>query len=428
MLIDDHLEVNPVTLIAVSDVWQGPGWWLAPDGKWYSADGGPEGAAPVDTVIPDVSAPAEVETPTIDSPTLDTPVVDIPIAETPIAETPTASGGGWQAAEPEVDEDEATSEEGWTSGFTGEIPEVAAPVPGGPVDEDPGRPVGEDSGRPVGEDPGRPVGEDTVAAASILAAPLSAAAPEKPTGRRAPDPIHRDDAWRKPNEDEVPLEAASKSRGAPAVVDLAVPKPIGTDGAVDEDTGVSPILLAIGVTAALVLMAVAINYLFFGDDDDTDVNTDPVTSTTAAPADTTGTTFEETTVAESTTIASVPSEGVEISVFDLQAGDCIESEIGTGQVQKLIKVNCELAHEFEVYREALVDRTIETYDVDAIEAQAQELCRTSLAALIPEGDDRDLMYKWFQPTEQSWNQAGNPDRVITCLLFDEGEKLFGTVG
>jgi hypothetical protein len=432
VLIDEHLEVNPVTLIAVSDVWQGPGWWLAPDGKWYSADGGPEGAAPVDTVIADVSAPAEVETPTVDSPTLDTPVVDIPIAETPVVdipiaeapvvdipiveapvvETPAASGGGWQAAEPEVDEDEATSEEGWTSGFTGEIPEVGAPVPGGPV----------------GEDPGGPVGVDTVAAASILAAPLSTAASEKSTGRRAPDPIHRDEAWRKPNEDDLPLEAASTSRGAPEVVDLAVPKPIGTEGTIDEDTGVSPVLLAIGVTAALLLMAVVINYLFFGDDDDTDVNTDPVTSTSAAPTDTTDTTFEETTVQESTTIASVPAEGVEISVFDLQAGDCIESEIGTGQVQKLIKVNCELAHEFEVYREALVDRTIETYDVDAIEAQAQELCRTSLAGLIPEGDDRDLMYKWFQPTEQSWNQAGNPDRVITCLLFDEDEKLFGTVG
>ena len=30
-----------VTLNSVSDVWQGPGWWLASDGKWYPADAEP---------------------------------------------------------------------------------------------------------------------------------------------------------------------------------------------------------------------------------------------------------------------------------------------------------------------------------------------------------------------------------------------------
>ena len=381
----------------MSDVWQGPGWWLAPDGKWYPADGGPDGD--VDTSV------------------IDTPVVDMPVVETPVVETPTSSGGGWQAAEPELDEDGATSEEGWTSGFTGEIPEVDAP------------------------ESGHPVGAEAVPAASILTPSTPEPTSEKPTSHQAPDPIHRDDAWRKPNEDGLPLEVASTSRRAPEVVDLAVPQPVGTDSTVDDNNGASPVLLATGVIAFLLLAAVAINFLFFGDDDATDLNTDPETVTSAAPATTDEptdtsdtsddgtTTVDDTTTAEETTTSqAVPSEGVEISVFDLQAGDCIESEIGTGQVQKLIKVDCELAHEFEVYREALVDKTIETYDIEAIETQAQELCRASLAALIPEDDDRDLMYKWFQPTEQSWNQAGNPDRVITCLLFDENEKLFGTVG
>lgn len=452
MLIDDRLEVNPVTLCAVSDVWQGPGWWLAPDGKWYPADGGPDVVAPVDTAIPEATIPVTaISEPTIPEPTIpeppileptvqkaaipitdepadlepprwDTPVVDIPIVDTPdvdtsivdnpVVDTPTSGSGGWQAAEPELAEDDANSEDGWTSGFTGEIPEVDAP------------------------DAGSPVAEDAVPTASVLAPPPSTADSDQATGSGTLDPIHRDEAWRKPTADGPPVEGTSTRRGAPTVVDLAVPQPGGDETTDDEKQGVSPLFMAIGAAAALLLLAVAINFFFFDDDDNTDVSTDPAPSTSAAPTttaestDTSETSVDATTTTVETTTSStsVTADSVEISVFDLQAGDCIESEIGTGQVQKLIKVDCDVAHEFEVYREALVDKTIETYDVDAIEAQAQQLCRRSLARLIPDGDDRDLMYKWFQPTEQSWNQAGNPDRVITCLVFDEGEKLVGTVG
>ncbi|MGI9606903.1 MAG: hypothetical protein ACR2P0_12260, partial [Acidimicrobiales bacterium] len=34
----------------MSDVWQGPGWWLASDGKWYPADAAPTEAAPTPVV------------------------------------------------------------------------------------------------------------------------------------------------------------------------------------------------------------------------------------------------------------------------------------------------------------------------------------------------------------------------------------------
>ena len=41
----------------MSDVWQGPGWWLAPDGKWYPADGGPADVV-VDDAAPSAPRPA----------------------------------------------------------------------------------------------------------------------------------------------------------------------------------------------------------------------------------------------------------------------------------------------------------------------------------------------------------------------------------
>ena len=120
-----------------------------------------------------------------------------------------------------------------------------------------------------------------------------------------------------------------------------------------------------------------------------------------------------------------PNAGREVSVFELRAGDCIQGEIGSGQVQQLLKVDCSVPHEFEVYREALIDSSVTSFDEAAISAQAEEVCRTSLAAYIPPDDERNLKFKWFQPTEESWNQETDPDRVITCLLFDEDGPLTG---
>ena len=45
----------------MSDVWQGPGWWLASDGKWYPADAEPgalyDGDLPSDSSDPSIGAP-----------------------------------------------------------------------------------------------------------------------------------------------------------------------------------------------------------------------------------------------------------------------------------------------------------------------------------------------------------------------------------
>ena len=116
----------------------------------------------------------------------------------------------------------------------------------------------------------------------------------------------------------------------------------------------------------------------------------------------------------------------EASVFDLRAGDCIVGDIGAGQVTRVEKVDCELEHQFEVYREALIESSITEFDEEAISTYAEDVCRTSLAAYIPADDDRNLRFKFLQPTEDSWNQPDDPDRVITCLLFDgDGDPLIG---
>ena len=118
----------------------------------------------------------------------------------------------------------------------------------------------------------------------------------------------------------------------------------------------------------------------------------------------------------------------DVSVFDLRAGDCIVGDIGSGQVTQVTKVDCQEEHQFEVYREVLIDSSITTFDEPAISAYAEDVCRTSLEAYVPANDSRGLMFKFLQPTEESWNQADEPDRVVTCLLFDDDAPLIGRAG
>ena len=139
-------------------------------------------------------------------------------------------------------------------------------------------------------------------------------------------------------------------------------------------------------------------------------------------------------VADDQDVTSVPIDATSsevgalldnVSVFALRSGDCIVGDIGAGQVTKVTKVDCQLKHQYEVYREALIDPSITIFDEEAISSYAEEVCRTTLEAYIPADDERGLKFKFLQPTEDSWNQPDDPDRVITCLLFDEDAPLVG---
>jgi hypothetical protein len=52
----------------VSDVSQGPGWWQAADGKWYSPEQVPGTAAPTAAPFPGAGAPAPYGTPPAGAP------------------------------------------------------------------------------------------------------------------------------------------------------------------------------------------------------------------------------------------------------------------------------------------------------------------------------------------------------------------------
>jgi len=187
---------------------------------------------------------------------------------------------------------------------------------------------------------------------------------------------------------------------------------------------------------ALIVIAWLISSLFAGNDTATteteaSANTEAsadadATSETEAPSDAT-TAAAETTSAPTTEASEPATTEGDSSVFELRAGDCIVGDIGAGQVTRVEKVDCEQEHQFEVYREALIDSSITVFDEVEISAYAEDVCRTALENYVP-NDERGLKFKFLQPTEDSWNQEDSPDRVVTCLLFDENGPLIGRAG
>ena len=247
------------------------------------------------------------------------------------------------------------------------------------------------------------------------------------------EPIERLDAWRKPAMGET-IRAETDPSTSPGVVDLAIRDEIQDASAPEAESKGSR--MALGAIAALALIGLIAWLLFqlFSGNSTTETASTTTTSevveeaTTDAP--TTSEAVDEAAAVTDDTEAEPSDDATpttqEASVFDLRAGDCIVGDIGAGQVTRVEKVDCELEHQFEVYREALIESSITEFNEIAISAYAEDVCRTSLAAYIPSDDERNLRFKFLQPTEDSWNQADDPDRVVTCLLFDgDGDPLIG---
>lgn len=282
-----------------------------------------------------------------------------------------------------------------------------------------------------------------MAAPDIAAPDFETPNPVAASAAAASQPIERADAWRKPLETDTGRTDVETLPRTPGVVDLAIRDEVKEAPPEPAKRNWKMPLGILAVLGLILLIAWLIAQLFAGN---TSTNTDAATTTTAPQAAETTTELEADGDADADEAAADAATGApevteatpsteaqdsgstiqDASVFDLRAGDCIVGDIGAGQVTRVERVDCEEPHQFEVYREALIESSIETFDELAISQYAEEVCRTSLAAYIPADDDRNLRFKFLQPTEDSWNQVEDPDRVVTCLLFDgDDEPLIG---
>jgi hypothetical protein len=113
----------------------------------------------------------------------------------------------------------------------------------------------------------------------------------------------------------------------------------------------------------------------------------------------------------------------EISAKDLEVGDCIaDATATTGDVTTFDKIDCDKAHDGEVFT-IIKLADADTYPgVKSVSATGQRGCRARLRrqATAKAFADRQLGYKFVYPTAQSWAQD---DREVTCLAtFKKARK------
>ena len=328
------------------------------------------------------------------------PEVDIPEAIVP--ETPAAKGN-WQAV---TETDRRVASEGWET----TIPDK----PISPFDSlDP----------PDLDSPDVPDVAAAASAADVVETPEVASAPlapfQPPVVPTPEGEISRDDAWRKPTDQKLTAPVAT-STTRPDVVDLAVPES-QTTPPLFEETGSNKGIIG-GALVALILFGgiiwLALRLFSNGDEvaeTETDVEVDAIAEIAEEVDALDG--------AEDDADDTTTDGGELISAFDIRSGDCIVGDVD-GQILEVERVDCAVPHDFEVYREVVID-TITDFDEVAIRAFAEDVCRSSLAELISVDDERGIDFKFFQPTLDSWNQTENPDRLVTCLGFDEDTQLIG---
>jgi hypothetical protein len=358
----------------MTDTSPGPGWWLASDGRWYPPHLHPDvrGRDDINRAKTGTAAPDRNGTP--------------PSA----SDTSANAGSASDASAPAAD-------------LTGPTESIVVPrvVPGWPT-ADP-------HAAPFPREP-RP---------SAFATPAQTLPPYTP---REPVPPREPIDWDRVRDERLQrrkAEDAHRRRRMLAAVGVAV-------------------------LALLVIWLVARNETDDGDRSAASATTaakvggtDPkatAASTTAAPtttaaATTTSTAGPTTTAAGATTTAAgAPTTAATpvsspVSVFSLQAGNCIDNaDLTTGLVTTVTKVACDQPHTHEVYLKATYTPTNTPYNAEQVTNFANKSCTDGFAAYVGIPYDKSKYYfLHLAPSAESWNQ--NNDRDVMCLLFLQGAKL-----
>ena len=120
------------------------------------------------------------------------------------------------------------------------------------------------------------------------------------------------------------------------------------------------------------------------------------------------------------------TEESEIDIFSLKVGDCLTEEALTGgETQTAPVVPCDEPHPYEVYHEFELEDG-EYPGTDAIYDVAVEGCEAVFNTFVGiDWSESTLDYTWFEPTQQSWEQAN--DRLIQCIIGDSAGDVTGTL-
>jgi len=119
-------------------------------------------------------------------------------------------------------------------------------------------------------------------------------------------------------------------------------------------------------------------------------------------------------------------EEQDADVFSIRIGDCLAPTGEESELESVPVVPCSQEHESEVYAEVIVPDG-EFPGNAAIEEAADAGCMEHFEDFvgIPYADS-ELMYSYFSPTEQSWEELD--DRQVLCLVYGPEASSTGSFG
>ena len=131
------------------------------------------------------------------------------------------------------------------------------------------------------------------------------------------------------------------------------------------------------------------------------------------------------TLGGAATPSPTPTGPPEISVLDLDVGDCLATTGNHSATSTVPVVDCSLEHESEVYSRTVLDDDEFPGD-DAVRDRAVTGCTEAFTEFVGiEYDASSLDFAYYFPTRTSWDRG---DRDIVCLLIDPAaESITGSL-
>lgn len=129
----------------------------------------------------------------------------------------------------------------------------------------------------------------------------------------------------------------------------------------------------------------------------------------------------------STSASASPRDGVEVSAFDLEAGDCYSESSSDEELETVMVVDCNDPHVFETYHvlnhEAGAAGAYPGHD--QIDEYAERACESEFEDFVGRDYRTSIWYiNWVTPSADSWAEG---DREITCTLATEDyEQVTGS--
>lgn len=120
-----------------------------------------------------------------------------------------------------------------------------------------------------------------------------------------------------------------------------------------------------------------------------------------------------------------PTGAPEVSVLELDVGDCLATAGMHGVTETVPVVDCAAEHESEAYARITLDGATFPGD-DAVTDRAVAECTTEFATFVGiDYDASSLDFAYYFPTRTSWDRG---DRDIVCLVIDPAaESVTGSL-